>query len=145
MSRKFWMCTFDWYEPASISKTRQCGTSDNLDATTEPPDPPPTTMKSYSFSGAARLYNQNIIRTLKLIWSETCFLFLLNQYITLGRLHGSSKSHCERKNTSSKPMNSINWPPPQVDASVGPIGTPTGQSQSAMSGKFAEKTIQISY
>lgn len=33
-------------KPASISKTLQCGTSDNLDATTEPPDPPPTTMKS---------------------------------------------------------------------------------------------------
>lgn len=52
---------------------------------------------------------------------------------TLGRLHGSSKSHCERKNTSNKPINSINEPPPHVEASVGPIGAPTGQSQSAIS------------
>lgn len=28
----------------------------------------------------------------------------------------------------------MNCPPPQVDASVGPTGTPTGQSQSAISG-----------
>lgn len=46
------------YEPASISKTRQCGTSDNLDATTEPPEPPPITMKSYSLSGSARVCNK---------------------------------------------------------------------------------------
>lgn len=38
------------YVPASISKTFQCGTSERRDATTEPPDPPPTTIKSYSFS-----------------------------------------------------------------------------------------------
>lgn len=49
---------WNWNEPASMSKTRQCGTSDNLDAITEPPLPPPTTMKSYSVSGAARLYTQ---------------------------------------------------------------------------------------
>lgn len=46
-------------EPASMSKTFQCGTSDNLDATTEPPEPPPTTIKSYSVSGTARVCNIN--------------------------------------------------------------------------------------
>lgn len=33
-----------------MSSTFQCGTSDNRDATTEPPDPDPTTIKSYSGS-----------------------------------------------------------------------------------------------
>lgn len=37
--------------PASIKSTFQCGTSDKRDATTDPPEPPPTTMKSYSASG----------------------------------------------------------------------------------------------
>src|SRR5215469_4298000 len=34
--------------PASISATRQFGSSDNREATTAPADPPPTTIKSYS-------------------------------------------------------------------------------------------------
>lgn len=66
---------------------------------------------------------------------QTCSFHLY----TLGRLHGSSKSHCERKNTSNKPINSINEPPPHVEASVGPIGAPTGQSQSAISANENQK------
>src|SRR5947208_7162272 len=34
--------------PASISATRQLGSSDNREAMTAPADPPPTTIKSYS-------------------------------------------------------------------------------------------------
>src|SRR6185295_1023835 len=34
--------------PASISATRQLGSSDSRDAITAPADPPPTTIKSYS-------------------------------------------------------------------------------------------------
>lgn len=52
--------------------------------------------------------------------------------ITFGLPQGSSKSHCERKNTSKSPINSMNELPPQVVASVGPAGAPTGQSQTAM-------------
>lgn len=53
-------------------------------------------------------------------------------------------SHCERKNTSSSPINSANWPPPQVDVSVGPIGAPTWQSQNAIISEIGtEKTDNI--
>lgn len=51
---------------------------------------------------------------------------------TFGRPHGSSKSHCERKKTSSKPINNINVPPPHVEAKVGPIGGPGAQSQTTI-------------
>lgn len=75
-------------------------------------------------------------------------------YNTFGRPHGSSKSHCERRKTSSKPMNNINVEPPHVEANfiyflelkmrnkikickialpnVGPIGGPGAQSQATI-------------
>lgn len=136
LSKKFSMIYLEWYEPASISNTRQCGTSDNLDATTEPPEPPPITMKSYSLSGTDRVYSGTWLK----VWHFQQRNLLLFISLTLGRLHGSSKSHCERKNTSSKPINNINWPPPQVDAKVGPIGDPTGQSHKAIVWKKNSKT-----
>lgn len=130
--------------PASMSRTFHSGTSDNREAyvtrekkwhvkllqfyslcsrcffvlllkqqihssfflltVTLPPEPPPMTMKSYSKS-----------------ISRANFAF--------GRLHGSSKSHCDRIKTSSRPMNSMNWPPPQSDAKVWPAeAAATGQS-----------------
>lgn len=127
VSQKLSTICIKWYEPASISRTRQCGTSDNLDATTDPPEPPPITIKSYSLSGKDRVYDKT--RNVDINNRKMQFDIHL---LTLGRLHGSSKSHWERRNTSSKPMNSINCPPPHVDANVGPIGAPTGQSQRAI-------------
>lgn len=61
-----------------------------------------------------------------------CTLIHILYIITFGRPHGSSKSHCDRKNTSKSPINNMNWPPPHVDANVGPIGAPTGQSQTTI-------------
>lgn len=72
---------------------------------TLPPDPPPITIKSYSSS-------------------------MSRENLSLGRLHGSSKSHCERMKTSSRPMNNMNWPPPHKVAKVCPAdAAPMGQSQ----------------
>lgn len=48
--------------PASTSNTFHCGTSDRRDATTAPPVPPPTTIKSYSMSGAARDCGQRNVK-----------------------------------------------------------------------------------
>jgi len=76
-------------------------TSLSLLATTLPAEPPPTTMKSYSLSGNA-LFN--------------------------GLPHGSSMSHCDRMNTSKRPMNNMKADPPHVLANVGP-GWVTGQLQ----------------
>lgn len=56
----------------------------------------------------------------------------LSKHHTFGRLHGSSMSHCDRRKTSSNPINSIKELPPQVAAKVGPTGAPTGQSQTAI-------------
>lgn len=66
-----------------------------------------------------RLYFMVIARLISMFW------------LTLGvaRPQGSSRSHCERMNTSSRPMKSMNALPPQVDANVGPVGTLTRQSQ----------------
>lgn len=74
------------YIPASTSKTFQCGTSDNRDATTEPPEPPPMIMKSYSFSGTARLYNFFFKKTRQyFLWVfitfEKCHLTLLTAFL----------------------------------------------------------------
>lgn len=83
-------------------------TSLSLLATTLPAVPPPTMIKSYSLSGNA---------------------------LDNGRPHGSSMSHCDLMNTSSKPINSMNADPPHVLANVGP-GWVTGQLQLPLISKY---------
>lgn len=61
--------------------------------------------------------------------------------LTCGRRQGSSRSHCERMNTSSNPMNNIKGPPPQTLAKVGPIGGPAWQLQLDMAAYWSRVEI----
>lgn len=71
------------------------------------------------------VWNENKIR----LEARTSSFELATLTRELARPQGSSRSHWERMKTSSRPINSMNALPPHVEASVGPVGTPTKQSQ----------------